>query len=90
MYKERKRRNLQKFFVYLLTFILFFQFTGISALAIPIKEKKNTLSLSRTFSPKPLPEIQQREKSELAQKILKDDLIQPHAVRELQPHPEVD
>lgn len=66
-----------------MTFILFFQFTGISALAIPIKEKKNTLSLSGTFSPKPLPEIPQREKSELAQKILKDDLIQPHAVREL-------
>ena len=83
MYKGRKRSNLEKFFVYLLTFIFFFQFTGISAFAIPIKEKKNTLSLSRTFSPKPLPEIQQREKSELAQKILKDDLIQPHAVREL-------
>jgi RHS repeat-associated protein len=83
MYKGRKRCNLQKFFVYLLTFILFFQFTGISALAIPIKEKKNTLSLSGTFSPKPLPEIPQREKSELAQKILKDDLIQPHAVKEL-------
>ncbi|MFV9690798.1 MAG: DUF6531 domain-containing protein, partial [Desulfobacteria bacterium] len=83
MYKGRKRCNLQKFFVYLLTFILFFQFTGISALAIPIKEKRNTLSLSGIFSPKPLPEIPQRKKSELAQKILKDDLIQPHAVREL-------
>jgi len=83
MYKGRKRSNLEKFFVYLLTFIFFFQFTGISAFAIPIKEKKNTLSLSRTFSPKPLPEIPQRERSERAKKILKGDLIQPHAVKEL-------
>ncbi|PXF58213.1 MAG: hypothetical protein C4B58_07180 [Deltaproteobacteria bacterium] len=82
MYKGRKKSTLEKFFVYLLTFILFFQFTGISAFAIPIKEKRNTLSLSRDFL-KPLPEIPQKEKSELAQKILKDDLIQPHAVKEL-------
>jgi len=79
----KKKNSFRKISVCMLAFIIFCQFTNISAFAIPIKEKKNTLSLSGTFSPKPLPEIPQREKSELAQKILKDDLIQPHAVREL-------
>jgi RHS repeat-associated protein len=81
MYKEKNK--FQKFLVCILTFIIFCQFTSISALAIPIKIKKNTLSLTRDFSTKPVPEIQQKEKSELAKKILKDDLIQPYAVREL-------
>ena len=81
MYK--KKNKFQKFLVCILTFIIFCQFTSISALAIPIKIKKNTLSLTRDFSTKPVPEIPQKKKSELAKKILKDDLIQPYAVREL-------
>ncbi|MBW2738042.1 MAG: hypothetical protein JRE64_04155, partial [Deltaproteobacteria bacterium] len=81
MYKEKNK--FQKFLVCILTFIIFCQFTSISALAIPIKIKKNTLSLTRNFSTKPVPEIPQEKKSELAKKILKEDLIQPYAVREL-------
>jgi RHS repeat-associated protein len=78
----KKRSKFQKLAVCLLTFVLFCQFTNIAALAIPIKVKKNTLDLSRNFL-KPLPKIPQKEKSQLARKILSGDLVQPQAVREL-------
>jgi RHS repeat-associated protein len=80
MYK--KKTKFQKLVIHILMVVLFCQFTNISAFAIPIKEHGNTPSLSRDFK-KPLPEIPQKEKSERAKKILKGDLIQPHAVREL-------
>ena len=78
----RRKNRFQKIAVGILIFVLYCQFTNISALAIPVKVEKNTLSLTRNFSTT-LPKVAQKEKSELAKKILGRNLIQPHAAKEL-------
>lgn len=48
-----------------------------------LRKRKTPCLYPKLFHQNRFQEIPQKEKSELAQKILKDDLIQPHAVREL-------